>query len=176
MQALRIAPPRKFAGEPQYAVFTFIIPSTARATSLEYGTLAAFGKTCDASMDIPDEMVFAQASLSGEPGETNLPAGLLQHRCSYLLIDPSVPEKDVRSIIISGTGLRGETKGEETLAFPTEGAVPFRVALCNEAEDVVIEAIDSAGQKTEMAHLDDLGDGICQMYEINYKTIINYRK
>ncbi len=160
----------------KYAFFTFNIPSSARVVSIEYGSDSAYGKTCDFTSDISGEMVFARASVSGEPGEPNLPVGVLQQCCSYLQINPVVTGKVVRSITVSGTGLTGAGSGAGKITIPLDKMLPFWVAVCNEAADVVVEAVDSGSGTTVLATLDDLGKGSCQMYEISYKPIIDYRQ
>lgn len=164
------------AEDGRYAVFTFKIPSSARALSLEYGSELAFGKVCDGDIDIPGEMVYARAVISAEAGEQNLPAGILQHRCSYLRIDPVVVGKVVRSILISGTGLKGNVGVAGSISIPIEKTFPFWVAVCNEASAITVESVDSQGNKTLIASLDDAGKGSCNLYEISYKPVIDYRK
>ncbi|MBR1575493.1 MAG: hypothetical protein IJ654_03480 [Bacteroidales bacterium] len=166
----------RLVSDGRSAVFTFRIPSSARAVSAEFGSAAAFGETCPASQDIPAGMVYARASIPGGVGEENLPAGVLRHACSYLLIHPAVPGKTVRSITVSGSGLKGPGSGAQTLTFPVEGTDPFWLALSNEAVGVVVEAADSQSGKTVLARLDHLGNGACELYEIHYKPIIDYRQ
>jgi len=159
-----------------YAFFTFKIPSTARALSIAYGSDAAFGKICGYDQDIPGDMVYAKANVSGEAGEQNLPAGVLQHCCSYLLIYPAVSGQVIRSIVVSGTAIKGTEGWIQTITVPVDSTDPFWLALCNEASGVSVYAVDGSGQSTTMAVLDDLGQGTCQMYEISYKPVIDYRQ